>query len=189
MDNSCFIKYNNLRGDILQEESRKKIDRINELFNRLNLQIIQDKQISKLNKEGYMYIEEISEKLHCPEEILLMALSLFNEDTQVFRQPNGDSSILMKFATAQQWYENESQQADDADEDIINHLYHRYIGIDFSGCIPLCAAQDFTSQNNIPQKYLINAVRDNELHITKYNGEDMINEKELVVWIENKKGE
>lgn len=173
----------------MPEESRQKIGRINELFSRLNLQIIQEKEMQKLNKNGYSYISNIAEQLPCAEEVLFMALHLFDDNMKGFQQPNGDSYVLLKPEIIKKWYNEQKIMADNLQEDINTYLYKKYIGIDIEGCIPLCAAQDFTKQKRIPYKYLINAIRDNEIHIIKYHGDDMVNENELIGWIENKKGE
>jgi len=173
----------------LLSESRKKTNRINELFNRLNLQITQDTQILKLNNDGYLSIQEISDKLSCPEEILLNVLQKFKNETKTFQQPGGDSYILVKFETIQDWYKQASENAEKEEKNIEDYLYNKYIGIDFNGCIPLCAAKDFLEQKNVETKYLIKAVKDNELHITKYNGEEMIKEDDLAAWVIGKIGD
>lgn len=169
-------------------DSRKQSQRINELFKRLNLQITQEQQISDLNKSGYKSLDDVVKELNCNEEILMMVLSSFDQDTvQTFEQPTGDSLILLKYEDVKKWYEEEMTKAANQSDSIDNYLYKTYIGIDLNGCIPLNAATDFAEQKQIAKKYLVKAIKNNEIQITQYNGEAMVNEDDLIVWIETYK--
>lgn len=169
-------------------ENRKQAERINELFQRLQLQLTQDREIEKWNKKGYINIKEMSDELKCPEEILLINIDSFG-DVQTFQQHNGQPYILLHKDTVQEWFNKEKNEAKEEKQNIHQYLYLKYLNIDFSNCIPLGAAKDFSNQSNIPDNIFIEAVENNELQIVKFEDEEMLNEEELSHWIKNYHGD
>ena len=161
----------------------KTIERINELFNRLNIQMVQEVEINYLLSTcEYLEISEIASRVKCNENQLLIALLDFdNEKVKIFQKPNGDCLILVHVDMVKEWQANIKTNKDWT-KDIRDHLNKNYNNL--ISCIPLNAAEDFIEQCQIPKQYLVQSINNNEIKISKFNGDDMVNENDLVQWVE-----